>query len=178
MCTKKPSLLHGYHQCLVLSCLSLIHTDLRCQEVEKEKQDTNSPRGALEACLTRCSISSTSSSLDDPPPNREAVENADAEARIKNHRASSNWGKFFKHWKRKSMKRLSSFPPLAHRRNKNADTHVDGLNVHDIYDFQSSLHSFSITDLEIATDNFSPGNEFKTFLMFQKKKLPYNIILL
>ncbi|XP_009147272.1 receptor-like cytosolic serine/threonine-protein kinase RBK2 [Brassica rapa] len=132
--------------------------DLRCQEVEKEKQDTNSPRGALEACLTRCSISSTSSSLDDPPSNREAVENADAEARIKNHRASSNWGKFFKHWKRKSMKRLSSFPPLAHRRNKNADTHVDGLNVHDIYDFQSSLHSFSITDLEIATDNFSPEN--------------------
>ncbi|KAF3588168.1 hypothetical protein F2Q69_00032373 [Brassica cretica] len=132
--------------------------DMRCQEVEKEKQDTNSPRGALEACLTRCSISSTSSSLDDPPPNREAVENADAEARIKNHRASSNWGKFFKHWKRKSIKRLSSFPPLAHRRNKNVDQHVDVLNVHDIYDFQSSLHSFSITDLEIATDNFSPEN--------------------
>ncbi|KAL0708625.1 hypothetical protein Bca4012_075051 [Brassica carinata] len=142
----------------VLSCLSLILTDMRCQEVEKEKQDTNSPRGALEACLTRCSISSTSSSLDDPPPNREAVENADAEARIKNHRASSNWGKFFKHWKRKSIKRLSSFPPLAHRRNKNVDQHVDVLNVHDIYDFQSSLHSFSITDLEIATDNFSPEN--------------------
>ncbi|CAN6888679.1 unnamed protein product [Brassica oleracea] len=134
--------------------------DLRCQGVEKEKQDTNSPRGVLEACLTRCSISSTSSSLDDPPPNREAVENAnaDAEARIKNHRASSNWGKFFKHWKRKSMKRLSSFPPLAHRRNKNVDQHVDVLNVHDIYDFQSSLHSFSITDLEIATDKFSPEN--------------------
>ena len=153
--------------CLVLS---LILTDLRCQEVEKEKQDTNSPRGALEACLTRCSISSTSSSLDDPPPNREATENAnaDAEAGGKNHRASSNWGKFFKHWKRKSMKRLSSFPPLA--RNKNADTHVDGLNVHDIYDFQSSLHSFSITDLEIATDNFSPGNEIKTFLINLSKK--------
>ncbi|CAF2103107.1 hypothetical protein HID58_020120 [Brassica napus] len=134
--------------------------DLRRQEVEKEKQDTNSPRGALEACLTRCSISSTSSSLDDPPPNREATENAnaDAEAGGKNHRASSNWGKFFKHWKRKSMKRLSSFPPLAHRRNKNVDQHIDGLNVHDIYDFQSSLHSFSITDLEIATDNFSPEN--------------------
>ena len=163
--------------CLV--SLSLILTDLRCQGVEQEKQDTNSPRGVLEACLTRCSISSTSSSLDDPPPNREAVENAnaDAEARIKNHRASSNWGKFFKHWKRKSMKRLSSFPPLAHRRNKNVDQHVDVLNVHDIYDFQSSLHSFSITDLEIATDNFSPGNEFKTFLINVSKKINCLIIL-
>ena len=136
--------------------------DLRCVAVEKEKQDTNSPRGALEACLTRCSISSTSSSLDDPPPNREANENA--EPRIKNHRASSNWGKFFKHWKRKSMKRLSSFPPLGGgtpaipKRNRNADHHIGGLNVHDIYDFQSSLHSFSISDLEIATDHFSSEN--------------------
>ncbi|KAL0744372.1 hypothetical protein Bca4012_085885 [Brassica carinata] len=138
--------------------------DLRCLEVEKNKQDTNSPRGALEACLTRCSISSTSSSLDDPPPNREAIQNADAEAVSKNHKASSNWGKFFKHWKRKSMKRLSSFPPLGgtapaiSKRNRNADQHINGLNVHDIYDFQSSLHSFSISDLDIATDNFSPEN--------------------
>ncbi|KAF8107664.1 hypothetical protein N665_0118s0032 [Sinapis alba] len=127
--------------------------DLRCLEIEKDKQDTNSPRGALEACLTRCSISSTSSSLDDPLPNREAIENAEAVS--KNHRASSNWGKFFKHWKRKSMKRLSSFPPLG---GAAATSKRNSLNVHDIYDFQSSLTSFSITDLEIATDCFSPEN--------------------
>ncbi|KAJ4892919.1 Receptor-like cytosolic serine/threonine-protein kinase RBK2 [Raphanus sativus] len=61
------------------------------------------------------------------------------------------------------MKRLSSFPPLGgapviSRRSKNADQRIDVLNVHDIYDFQSSLHSFSISDLDIATDNFSPEN--------------------
>ncbi|CAH8306088.1 unnamed protein product [Eruca vesicaria subsp. sativa] len=137
--------------------------DMRCVEVEKEKQDTNSPRGALEACLTRCSISSTSSSIDDPPQNKDATENADAEAVSKNHRAYSNWGKFFKLWKRKSMKRLSSFPslggvPAISKRNKNADQHIDVLNVHDIYDFQSTLHNFSISDLEIATDHFSSEN--------------------
>ncbi|KAL0717654.1 hypothetical protein Bca4012_066976 [Brassica carinata] len=134
--------------------------DLRCLQVEKEKQDPESPRGTLEACLNRCSISSS----EDPPQNKEATENADADVRCKNHRASSNWGKFFKLWKRRSMKRLSSFPPLScapviSKRNKNADPNVDDLNLHDIYDFQSSLHSFSITDLEIATDNFNPGNE-------------------
>ncbi|CAH2055055.1 unnamed protein product, partial [Thlaspi arvense] len=137
--------------------------DLRCLQVEKEKQDPKSPRGALEACLTRCSISSSSSSSEDPPPNREAVENADAEARCKNHRASSNWGKFFKLWKHRSMKRLSSFPPLGgaptiSKPRKNADPHIDGMNLHDIYSFQSSLHSFSIADLQIATDNFNPEN--------------------
>ncbi|ESQ49562.1 hypothetical protein EUTSA_v10021930mg, partial [Eutrema salsugineum] len=137
---------------------------LRFLEVEKEKQDPKSPRGALEACLNRCSISSSSSSSDDPPPTREAIENTDTEARCKNHRESSNWGKFFKLWKRRSMKRLSSFPPLggapaiSKKRNKNADPHIVGLNLHDIYDFQSSLHSFSISDLEIATDNFNPEN--------------------
>lgn len=62
------------------------------------------------------------------------------------------------------MKRLSSFPPLGggvpaiSKRNKNADPHIGGMNLHDIYDFQSSLHSFSISDLEIATDYFNPGN--------------------
>ncbi|CAA7041239.1 unnamed protein product [Microthlaspi erraticum] len=138
--------------------------DLRCLQMEKEKQDPRSPRGALEACLNRCSISSTSSSTDDPPPNREATENADVEPRCKNHRAHSNWGKFFKLWKRRSMKRLSSFPPLGggvpaiSKRNKNADPHIGGMNLHDIYDFQSSLHSFSISDLEIATDYFNPEN--------------------
>ncbi|CAE5966183.1 unnamed protein product [Arabidopsis arenosa] len=135
--------------------------DLRCLEVEKEKQDPKSPRGALEACLTRSSISSSSS--DDPPPNREASENADADtdAQCKNHRASSNWGKFFKLWKRRSMKRLSSFPPLsgaAPSISKSNKTHIDGMVLHDIYDFQSSLHNFSISDIEIATDNFSPEN--------------------
>lgn len=135
-------------------------SDLRCLQVEKEKQDPESPRGALEACLNRCSISSS----EDPPQNKEAIENADVDVRCKNHRASSNWGKFFKLWKRRSMKRLSSFPPLScapviSKRNKNADPDVDDLNLHDIYDFQSSLHSFSITDLEIATDYFNPGNE-------------------
>ncbi|KAL0787378.1 hypothetical protein Bca101_003624 [Brassica carinata] len=133
--------------------------DLRCLQVEKEKQDPESPRGALEACLNRCSISSS----EDPPQNKEAIENADADVRCKNLRASSNWGKFFKLWKRRSMKRLSSFPPLScapviSKRNKNADPDVDDLNLHDIYDFQSSLHSFSITDLEIATDYFNPEN--------------------
>ncbi|XP_010423838.1 PREDICTED: receptor-like cytosolic serine/threonine-protein kinase RBK2 [Camelina sativa] len=147
--------------------------DLRCLEVEKEKQDPKSPRGALEACLTRCSISSSSSSSDDPPPqNREASDSnntdadadADANVRCINHRASSNWGKFFKLWKRRSMKRLSSFPPLSgaatsiSKRNKSADPHIDGLILHDIYDFQSSLHNFSISDIEIATDYFNPEN--------------------
>lgn len=150
--TKKPSFFQRF--------LSLVLSDLRCLEVEKEKQDPKSPRGALEACLTRSSISSSSS--DDPPPNREASDNADADtdAQCKNHRASSNWGKFFKLWKRRSMKRLSSFPPLsgaATSISKSNKTHIDGMVLHDIYDFQSSLHNFSISDIEIATDNFSPG---------------------
>ncbi|KAL1211688.1 Receptor-like cytosolic serine/threonine-protein kinase RBK2 [Cardamine amara subsp. amara] len=137
--------------------------DLRCLEVEKEKQDPRSPRGALEACLTQSSISSSSSSIDDPPLNREAIEDTDADAQCKNHRASSNWGKFFKLWKRKSIKRLSSFPPLSgapsiSKRNKSADPHINGLILHDIYDFQSSLHNFSITDIEMATDHFNPEN--------------------
>jgi hypothetical protein len=140
--------------------------DLRLLEVDKEKQDPKSPRGALEACLTRCSISSASSSSDDPPPNREAIDNADADTDVqcKNHRASSNWGKFFKLWKRRSMKRLSSFPPLSGaappiiKQNKSADPNMNGMVLHDIYDFQSSLQNFSISDIEIATDNFSPEN--------------------
>ncbi|KAG2295132.1 hypothetical protein Bca52824_041801 [Brassica carinata] len=67
----------------------------------KEKQDPESPRGTLEACLNRCSISSS----EDPPQNKEATENADADVRCKNHRASSNWGKFFKLWKRRKHNR-------------------------------------------------------------------------
>jgi len=158
--TKKPSFFQRF--------LSLLLPDLRLLEVDKEKQDPKSPRGALEACLTRCSISSASSSSDDPPPNREAIDNADADTDVqcKNHRASSNWGKFFKLWKRRSMKRLSSFPPLSGaappiiKQNKSADPNMNGMVLHDIYDFQSSLQNFSISDIEIATDNFSPGIEF------------------
>ncbi|CAN8269891.1 unnamed protein product [Cochlearia groenlandica] len=130
--------------------------DLRCLEVEKEKQDPRSPRGTLEACLTQCSISSP----EEPPPSKETNS---GNVKCKNHRATSNWGKFLKLWKRKSIKRLSSFPPIRgatsfSRRNKTADPHIDGLILHDIYDFQSSLHNFSISDLEIATDNFNPEN--------------------
>jgi len=63
--------------------------DLRCSDVEKERQDGTSPRGVLEACL-RGSDSVTDSSK----------ENSTASVtRFSNSRALSNWGKFLKLWK-------------------------------------------------------------------------------
>lgn len=122
--------------------------DLRCFEMEKEKEDSSSPRGVLEACIrdldTRASSPKTNISKPKVCPS--------------NSHALSRWRGFFKLWKKSSIKRLSSFPPFAvpkisRRKSRSMRENVDG----DFCYFKSAWKNFTFSDLQSATNNFSQG---------------------
>ncbi|KAG2694909.1 hypothetical protein I3760_08G165800 [Carya illinoinensis] len=77
---------------------SLSAQDLRCLDIEKEKEDVSSPRGVLEAC-----IRGLESDMDSSKHNCTEMDT----------RSNSSWRRFFKLWKNRSIKRLASFPPLG-----------------------------------------------------------------
>ncbi|KAH7867152.1 hypothetical protein Vadar_029517 [Vaccinium darrowii] len=135
------------HGCKSSSASAL---DLRCFEMEKEKEDSSSPRGVLEACIRGLDTGADS-------PNTHV---SDLKTSSSNPHSLSRWRVFFKLWKKSSIKRLPSFPPLAvpkiissrksrsMRENGNAD----------LCCFKSSWKNFTFSDLKIATNNFSHEN--------------------
>ncbi|KAF5463476.1 hypothetical protein F2P56_019386 [Juglans regia] len=119
---------------------SLSAQDLRCLDIEKEKEDVSSPRGVLEACI-RGLESDTDSS-----------KNSSTEMET---RSNSSWSRFFKLWKNRSIKRLASFPPLGKSKGRSGRENSEFCN---LYNFKSSLVNFSLADLQAATNNFSHEN--------------------
>ncbi|XP_015875269.1 receptor-like cytosolic serine/threonine-protein kinase RBK2 [Ziziphus jujuba] len=123
--------------------------DLRCLDMEKEKQDVSSPRGVLEAYATAFESDTVT------------PENSTSELESRpNSRAVSHWRKFFKLWNKRSIKRLASFPPLgvpkiSIRKCKNERESPLLTNV---YNFKSSLVNFTFSELQAATNNFSEEN--------------------
>lgn len=112
-------------------------------DLEKEKDDEASPRGVLEACVKGF----------------DAQQLPEPETSCSNSRARSHWGKFFKLWKRKSVKRLTSIhsigvPKIPKWKSRSTRENFVTSN---LYNFRSSLVTFSLSDLRNATNHFSHG---------------------
>ncbi|WJX13159.1 non-specific serine/threonine protein kinase [Trifolium repens] len=119
--------------------------DLRNMDLEKERDDEASPRGVLEACVRGF----------------DAQQSPEPETSCSNSRARSHWGRFFKLWKRKSVKRLASIPPIGVPRMpkwKSKSTRENCVMSSNLQNFRSSLVTFSLSDLRNATDNFNQEN--------------------
>lgn len=124
--------------------------------MEKEKSDGASPRGVLEACIN-CSGSD--------PPSPQKIHEESERASCTGSKKLSQWGKFFKLWKKRSIRRLASFPPLTiskmSKRKSGGETEGITPVFSEIYNFKSTLKHFSLSDLAAATNNFSPGTYFR-----------------
>ncbi|KAJ4719539.1 Kinase family protein [Melia azedarach] len=125
-------------------------SDLRCSDIEKERQDGSSPTGVLEACFPGLEAD-TASSKDN---------SAESEIHCPKTRALTNWGRFFKLLKKRSTKHLGLFPPfpmLKLSKEKSRSTREDPEMTH-IYNYKSSLKEFTLSELQTATQNFSNEN--------------------
>ncbi|KAK9292207.1 hypothetical protein L1049_020169 [Liquidambar formosana] len=125
--------------------------------MEKERLDGLSPRGVLEACIRGLESEKGSSKAD----------NSETETLCLNSKGVSNWRRFFTLWKRGSIKRLPSFPPLAmskvsKRKSKSAIENVHpGLNPFidtNSYNFEQTWKNFTFSELKTATNNFGREN--------------------
>ncbi|XP_022999115.1 receptor-like cytosolic serine/threonine-protein kinase RBK2 [Cucurbita maxima] len=122
--------------------------DLRCFDLESEQRDALSPRGVLEASLQ-------SSEFD-----HDSSHDSYPESEVQCSQSLSHWKKFFKSWKKRSFRRLASFPPLGvlkiSRRGNRSEQDNPGLS--DLYKFKSSLGNFTFSELQSATNKFSQAN--------------------
>ncbi|KAK4596125.1 hypothetical protein RGQ29_014253 [Quercus rubra] len=120
--------------------------DLRCLDMEKEKEDVSSPRGVLEACI-RGSESDSGS-----------FKNSSTDIEIRG--PSSSWSRFFKIWKRGPIKRLASFPPLGVPKisKGKSESSRENSELSNLHNIKSSLVNFSLSELQTATQNFSSEN--------------------
>nr|KYP74401.1 putative LRR receptor-like serine/threonine-protein kinase At1g53420 family [Cajanus cajan] len=119
--------------------------DLRHLELEKEKENEGSPRGVLEACMKEYDSH--------PSPDH-------SETTCSSTGAHSHWTKFFRTLKKKSFKRLGSLSPLTVPRIPKWKSKSSRENqvLSTLYDFKSSLVTFSLSELTHATNNFSSEN--------------------
>ena len=114
--------------------------------MEKDKDEV-SPRGVLDA-WARFSDS-----------NKSSGESSKEKSSLSLSGGVFQWGKLLKIWKSKSIQRLASFPPtrmLKNSKGKSRSEREDPLFC-TFFDFKSSLVSFTIAELEAATNNFSSG---------------------
>ncbi|KAK7391964.1 hypothetical protein VNO78_20389 [Psophocarpus tetragonolobus] len=120
--------------------------DLRHLELEKEKEDTTSPRGVLEAFMKEFD-------------SHHQSESHESEVSCPSTSARSHWTKFFKLWKKKSFKRLGSLPPLSVPKIPKWKSRSSRENqaLCKLYNFRS-LVTFSLSDIRHATNNFSNEN--------------------
>ena len=129
--------------------------DLRCFDLESEQRDALSPRGVLEASLQ-------SSEFD-----HDSSHDSYPESEVQCSQSLSHWKKFFKSWKKRSFRRLASFPPLGvlkiSRRGNRSEQDNPGLS--DLYKFKSSLGNFTFSELQTATNKFSQGRLLFVFHM-------------
>lgn len=124
--------------------------DLRCFDFEIEQRDVLSPRGVLEASLQ--------SSEFDPDSLNES--NQESENQASQSTALSHWKKFFSSWKKKSFRRLASFPPLGVLKmsRRESKTRRENPGLSDLFKFKSSLRNFTFPELQTATNKFSHGS--------------------
>lgn len=128
--------------------------DLRITDIEKEMRDQTSPRGVLEACL-----GSFESNLESP--DNDSMESP---IRCTNSGGTSSWRKFFEAWKKRTrpakFRQLAVFPPLVVPKLSKQKSRIirDNPVLRDLYNFKSSLQTFSLSELQAATDNFSDEN--------------------
>ncbi|KAI4372249.1 hypothetical protein MLD38_010503 [Melastoma candidum] len=124
--------------------------DFRLFDMEREENDCSTARGAIGDCIGNEEA--------DPP------ERNDEEPMVQytNTRTVAQWKKFFTLWKRKSVRRLPSFPPLGVPRlsKKKTRNSGDGISpsLSQIYNLNSQLVHFTLSELELATGNFSKEN--------------------
>ncbi|OAY42212.1 hypothetical protein MANES_09G162000v8 [Manihot esculenta] len=120
--------------------------DLR-RDTGKDKQ-VPSPTGVIEACLEDLISGSVSS------------ESSEEEQKADCSRAKSNWSRFFQLWKKKSLKHLASFTPLPVPRilTRKSRSARENPALREFFKFKSSLETFTLAQLETASNNFSPEN--------------------
>ncbi|KAM7274073.1 hypothetical protein ACFE04_028737 [Oxalis oulophora] len=114
--------------------------DLRCLDIEKEKNDVSSPRGVIEACLNDLETNTDSSS----------ENSTSAEIRHMNSR-HSHWRKFkfLKAWKKKSVKCVPPLPlSLPKMPSRKCKSTRDNPVLRDFYYFKSSLKEFTMSELQ------------------------------
>ncbi|XP_028793496.1 receptor-like cytosolic serine/threonine-protein kinase RBK2 [Neltuma alba] len=119
--------------------------DLRHFELEKEKEDVSSPRGVLEACIRDFD---------------SCLQSSEMENGCSRSKAQISWSKYFKNLKKRSMKRLASFPPLGVPtipKGKSKSSGEDPV-LTNVYNFRSSLVNFTLSELRNSTNNFSNEN--------------------
>lgn len=126
----------------------LLVIDLRMFEMEKEKHNDSYPRGVIDESI-RNPENGSNSPKDKPSSSQTSPSTP---------RTFSRWHNFFKMWKRSSVKKLPSFPPLtvprmSTRKSRSARENVAA----GIYHFTSSWKNFSLSELKNATNNFSKG---------------------
>ncbi|XP_052176549.1 receptor-like cytosolic serine/threonine-protein kinase RBK2 isoform X2 [Diospyros lotus] len=125
--------------------------DLRCFEIEKEKEDISSPRGVLEACIR---------GLDTEAGPREA-NSSSSEPKFcdSDSRPHPRWRGFVKLWKKGPIKRLPSFPPFSVPRTSRSKSRNarENINANFCY-FKSSWKNFTLSELRTATKNFRQEN--------------------
>lgn len=128
--------------------LVFLFVDLRYSDIEKEKQDGQSPRGVLEVCME--SFESDTSVSENSKP--------ESEAPCPDSKPQSHWRKFFKLWSKRSIKqRLPSFPLGVPKMSKRSNSTKDNSVLTNIYNFKSQLMNFSFSALQTATNNFNNG---------------------
>lgn len=123
--------------------------DLRCLDMEKEKEDASSPRGVIEACMRGGDKESDSSESN----------TSESETRSSNSSSPSRWRKFLKIWKNNPIKRLPSIAPMAvskrsRRKSLSARENRDG----GLCNFKSPWKNFTLSELQTASSNFSSEN--------------------
>ncbi|KAK9288759.1 hypothetical protein L1049_017223 [Liquidambar formosana] len=137
--------------------VSLSVQDMKELAVEEEEGiDKSSPRGVIDDCLRSLESETDSSN----------VSTSDSDTRP-NSKAAPHWRGFFKLLKKKSGMHFQTFPALSspkltRRKSKKArDNMVPVLNppVDDEFSyFKSSWKNFTLSELQVATDNFSHEN--------------------
>ncbi|KAJ6974430.1 hypothetical protein NC653_030513 [Populus alba x Populus x berolinensis] len=134
------------HSPVISSSASSI--DLRASDMERERQDGLSPRGVIEACLTGLES------------NSDFTRNSTAESEVPRSKAHSNWSRFFKSWKRFSLKHLPSFipPPVPKEPKRKSRSTRENTVLRNLYNFKSTLQHFTFAELKMATNNFNHEN--------------------
>ncbi|KAH8490993.1 hypothetical protein H0E87_023214 [Populus deltoides] len=120
--------------------------DLRASDMERERQDGSSPRGVIEACLTGLES------------NSDFTRNSTAESEVPRSKAHSNWSRFFKSWKRFSLKHLTSPPPVPKEPKRKSRSTRENTVLRNLYNFKSTLQHFTFAELKMATNNFNHEN--------------------
>ncbi|KAI3948174.1 hypothetical protein MKX01_014773 [Papaver californicum] len=119
--------------------------------VEEEKIEGTSPRGVIENSIRSCSESETDSS------SKASSTTSDSDSQSNPRRSSSHWrGMFLSLLKSRSIRRLASLPPLRGvSKVTKCNRRSFSENNNEFSTFKSSWRNFTISELQVATKNFS-----------------------